>query len=260
MLHRLGNGVGNKGLNMDIPKLSDLSTPDRRELFSFLRVAITHHSNKMESTTLNYGETKRLLELGETAPNKPLSDQLVILGFADAFDEVVYQATSQKPITSTFIKDIHALLFRKALIVTPDKVEKTVGAYRRDERYITGLDKPLSSPLQISNHLENLLFSSKVETIEDIAKFHIDFELIHPFADGNGRVGRLIMIYQTIQNDLIPPLIQDEHRGNYLQSLHDSHNHAEFLKEAQYQSYQYLLDIHKQQEISSHDPSDDLVM
>lgn len=231
---------------MKIPKLTELSTVDRRELFSYLRVAITHHSNRMEGTTLDYGETKRLLELGETAPNKPLSDHLVILGFADAFDEVVYQATSHQPITSSLIKDLHALLFRKALAVAPDKVEKPIGAYRRDERRITGLDKSLSPPLQISNHLENLLFSSKVETLEDIARFHINFELIHPFADGNGRVGRLIMTYQSIQNDLIPPLIQNEHRKEYLNSLRNVGNHTEFLYKAQQQSYQYLLDLNNQ--------------
>lgn len=59
---------------MQIPKLTQLSAVERRELFNYLRIAITHHSNRMEGTTLDYGETKRLLELGETAPNKPLSD------------------------------------------------------------------------------------------------------------------------------------------------------------------------------------------
>ena len=231
---------------MQIPKLTQLSAVERRELFNYLRIAITHHSNRMEGTTLDYGETKRLLELGETAPNKTLSDHLVILGFADAFDEVVYQASSHQPITSSLIKDPHALLFRKAMAVAPDKVEKPIGAYRRDERRITGLDKSLSPPHQISNHLENLLFSSKVETLEDIAKFHIDFELIHPFADGNGRVGRLIMTYQSIQNDLIPPLIQNEHRQEYLASLLNVDDHTEFLYKAQQQSYQYLLDINEQ--------------
>lgn len=216
-----------------IPKLNELPALQRSDLLHFIRTAMAYHSNKIEGTTLNYEETKQLLEHGLTASNKPLSDHLVVLGFADAFDEVIYQAASPQPITSNLIKDFHTLLFRKALIVTPDKVEKPVGAYRRDERYITGLDKALASPLQINERLEALCASPEVKTLEDIAKFHIEFELIHPFADGNGRIGRLIMLYQFILNDLTPPLIKEEHRATYLQSLGNPQHLAMFLKEAQ---------------------------
>jgi len=68
----------------EIPKLSELSIIQRNNIFSALRVKITHHSNRMEGNTLDYGETKKLLEEGITAHNKPFSDHLVIIGFADA--------------------------------------------------------------------------------------------------------------------------------------------------------------------------------
>jgi Fic family protein len=53
----------------------------------------------------------------------------------------------------------------------------------------------------------------------DISEFHILFEIIHPFTDGNGRVGRLIMAYQAIQNNIVPPLIENEARNKYLKAL-----------------------------------------
>ena len=83
------------------------------------------------------------------------------------------------------------------LKVAPEYVSKPIGAYRLDERYIKGVDIKLSLPHMISNHIENLLYSfqSNNMNLEDIAEFHILFERVHPFADGNGRVGRLIMAF-----------------------------------------------------------------
>lgn len=224
----------------NLPKLSKLSASERRELFAYLRTAITHHSNAMEGVSLTYGETKRLLEDGITAPSKPLSDHLVTLGFANAFDEVVLESYAKQPLTSSFIKDIHATLFKSALAVCPDKIDKPVGAYRTDERRISGLSTALASPKQIANQLENLLYTNQPVDLEGIAKFHIDFELIHPFADGNGRVGRLIITYQSIQNDLIPPLIENEHRQDYLSSLNEPKILEKFLLSAQQKSYKFL--------------------
>ena len=66
-------------------QLNKLSLKQREELFRQLRISITHHSNAIEGTTLSFGETKELLELGHTAGHKPLGEQLVILGFAKAY-------------------------------------------------------------------------------------------------------------------------------------------------------------------------------
>lgn len=230
-----------------IPKLSELNTSHRRALFAYLRTAITHHSNAMEGISLTYGETKKLLEEGITAPNKPLSDHLIIMGFANAFDEVVLESYGHQSLTTSFIKDIHATLFRAALNTCPDKIEKPIGAYRTDERYITGLATSLAAPSQISNRLENLLFTSQPKTLEEIAKFHIDFELIHPFADGNGRIGRLIITYQAIQNDLIPPLIENDYRKEYLKAMNNLPELVGFLHEAQAESHKFINELLKEE-------------
>ena len=218
-----------------LQKLNNLSLKHREELFRQLRISITHHSNAMEGTTLSYGETKELLEKGITASNKPISEQLVILGFAKAYDVIIREASNKENICdSSFIKDIHSIMFEDALQVSPQFVAKPIGAYRMDDRYIKGVDIKLSSPNKISNDLENLLFrfKSNVMTLEDIAEFHILFERIHPFADGNGRVGRLIMAYQAIQNNFIPPLIQNEQRDEYLKAINEPIALALFLEKS----------------------------
>ena len=216
-------------------KLNELSLKQREELFRQLRVSITHHSNAMEGTTLSFGETKKLLEHGSTASDKPLHEQLVILGFAKAYDVIVREATNKDNIMdASFIKDIHAIMFEDALQVVPQFVSKPIGAYRLDERHIKGVEIKLSPPHQISNDLENLLyrFKSNNMSLEDIAQFHILFERVHPFADGNGRVGRLLMAFQAIQNNIIPPLIENEHRSEYLKAINDKSELLKFIEES----------------------------
>jgi len=225
-------------------KLNELSLKQREKLFRQLRISLTHHSNAIEGTTLSYGETKELLEHGNTAGDKPLHEQLVILGFAKAYDVIVREATNRENIIdSSFIKDIHAIMFENALKVVPQFISKPIGAYRLDERYIKGVDIKLSSPNQISNDLENLLykFTSNHMSLEDIAEFHILFERVHPFADGNGRVGRLIMAFQAIQNNIVPPLIENEHRTAYLTALNDKDTLFKFIDES-IQNSMNLLD------------------
>ena len=215
-------------------KLSELTTIQKNDLYRSLRVSITHHSNAIEGLTLTFGETKRLLESGVTAPNKPLHEQLVILGFADAFDFVVREAENTgHRFDDEFIKDIHAILFDKALKISPERIERPIGAWRKDERQILGVDIQLSSPAKIDQDLGNLLYRIKTDmNLRDIAEFHINFERIHPFADGNGRVGRLLMTYQAIKNNYSPPLITNDHREEYLTSLNDVNTHAQFIESA----------------------------
>lgn len=224
-------------------KLNELTLKQREELFRQLRISITHHSNAMEGTTLSFGETKELLELGHTAGHKPLAEQLVILGFAKAYDVIVREARDKENIIdSGFMKDIHAIMFEDALKVSPEYISKPIGAYRSDERYIKGVEVQLSLPHMISNDIENLLyrFKSNEMSLEDISEFHILFERIHPFADGNGRVGRLIMAFQCIQNNTVPPLIKNNHRDTYLNSLNNKEKLLVFIEESIHKSMELL--------------------
>jgi Fic family protein len=216
-------------------QLNKLTLKQREELFRQLRISITHHSNAIEGTTLSFGETKELLEHGNTAGDKPLHEQLVILGFAKAYDVIVREATNKENIiNSSFIKDIHAIMFEDVLQVAPQYISKPIGAYRLDERYIKGVDIQLSLPNKISNDIENLFyrFKSNNMNLQNIAEFHILFERIHPFADGNGRVGRLLMAYQAIQNNIVPPLIKNESRDKYLKALNNQNDLFMFLEES----------------------------
>ncbi len=230
-------------------RLSDLSLLERERLFRTLRVALTHHSNAIEGLSLQLGETRALLERGLTASNKPLHEQLIVLGFASAYDVVVREASDRSKLLNTsFIKDLHYLLFKPALDVTPLLVAKPIGAYRTSEVMIAGANFTPTIPTLISQELENLLFRlpSNNLTLAQIALFHAEYERIHPFIDGNGRTGRLIMAFQSIQNDLVPPLILDQQRTEYLSLLEQCQTDLNcarfeiFLKQCQCQSLQCI--------------------
>ena len=113
-------------------------------------------------------------------------------------------------------------------------MEKPVGAFRTDHRKIKGMDIALTPPYLIAQELDNLLYKLKSNSmsLKDMAEFHILFERIHPFADGNGRVGRLAIAYQSIQNDIVPPLILDKDREKYLNALSDIDSLTAFLDKA----------------------------
>ena len=225
---------------MKIPKLSELTLKEQDTLFSVLRVAITHHSSKIEGSQLTYGETEALLEKGITANNKPLNEQLEIRGFARCYDEIVRSGFAKRKIDENYIKDLHAMLFENALMECPEFVEKPVGAFRVAQRWIKGCDVKLAQPYDIKNLLGNLLYQKEPETIREIADFHRKFERIHPFSNGNGRIGRLLMAMQFIKNDMIPPLIKNSSRNEYLDNFADLDEMTNFLKKSQEISYSIL--------------------
>ncbi|BDQ28602.1 Fic family protein [Helicobacter ailurogastricus] len=236
-------------------KLIDLSLLQREQLFRTLRVTLTYHSNAIEGLSLQFGETEQLLDKGLTAPNKPLHEQLIILGFANAYDLVVRETSNKDTLLTTgFIKDLHYLLFKTALDITPQFVSKPIGTYRTAEVIVAGANFAPTPPIFIAQKLENSLFQypSNALNLIQIAVFHAEYERIHPFIDGNGRTGRLIMAFQAIQNDLIPPLIVDSRRAEYLSFLEsckaegDCGGFARFLESCQEQSLEQVEQDMKQ--------------
>ncbi|BEG57329.1 hypothetical protein NHP21005_10170 [Helicobacter sp. NHP21005] len=227
-------------------KLSSLSSLQRENLFTALRVALTHHSNALEGLSLSLEQTHTLLTKGLTAHNKPLHEQLIILGFAKAYDLILYESDKKTPLSIALIKDLHYLLFKSALEITPQFVSKPIGAYRMAEVIVAGANFAPTPPHLVAQKLENLLFQTpSTLDLTQIAMFYTAFESIHPFMDGNGRTGRLVMTFQTLQNDLIPPLILEQQRQEYLSLLEscqtqgDYRDFAHFLERCQKQSLEY---------------------
>ena len=158
----------------------------------------TYNSNAIEGNTLTLQETALVLQ-GVTIDKKPLKDHLEAVGYKEAFQYIEELAKQDKDLSEYDIKSIHNL-------VLADRPEDR-GTFRRvNVRRAGALTNPVQ-PYLIEPKIEELLNNYKVwsETmhiVERVAIFHLQFESIHPFIDGNGRTGRLIMNLQLIKEGL----------------------------------------------------------
>ncbi len=159
-------------------------------------VEFTYNSNAIEGNTLTLQETALVLE-GVTIDQKPLKEHLEAVGHKDAFLYIQSLVSDGKSITEYEIKQIHSLV----LMDRPDDK----GVYRRIPVKIMGAVHEPPQPYLVEPQMNELIRKNEqnkktMRPIERIARFHLDFEGIHPFVDGNGRTGRLILNLDLLRN------------------------------------------------------------
>ena len=172
-------------------------------------VEYTYNSNAIEGNTLTLRETDMVLR-GLTIDQKPLKEHMEAVGHKDAFDFVCELVKSNEPITERIIKQIHYL-------VLADKKDDR-GVYRRVPVRIMGASHEPAQPYLIEQKMEQLLIdynNSSEHIITKLAKFHIEFEGIHPFIDGNGRTGRLLVNLELMKAGYPPIDIKFTDRLSY---------------------------------------------
>lgn len=179
-----------------------------REVFL---VEHTYNSNAIEGNTLTLQETALVLQ-GITIDRKPLKDHLEAVGYKEAFQYVEELAKQDKPLTEFEIKSIHSL-------VLADRPEDK-GTFRRVNVRIAGAMTEPVQPYLIEPKIEELLedyknWAQTMHVVERVALFHLRFESIHPFIDGNGRTGRLLMNLQLIREGLPAVNIKYSDRRSY---------------------------------------------
>ncbi len=183
-------------------------------------VEYTYNSNAIEGNTLTLRETDLVLR-GLTIDQKPLKDHMEAIGHKEAFDFVSELVKDNEPISERVIKQIHYL-------VLSDKKDDR-GVYRRVPVRIMGAHHEPVQPYLIQPKMEQLLldfFESKEHIITKLARFHIEFEGIHPFIDGNGRTGRLLVNLELMKAGYPPIDIKFTDRVSYYNAFDEYHiNH-----------------------------------
>ena len=176
-------------------------------------VEYTYNSNAIEGNTLTLQETALVLE-GITIDRKPLKDHLEAVGHKDAFLYVQDLVKDKVPFSESIIKQIHTL-------VLMDRPEDR-GVYRRIPVRIMGAYHTPPEPVVVPEQMEKLIkeFSKKkLHPIESATLFHLKFEGIHPFVDGNGRTGRLILNLFLMQNGYPPINVKFADRKRYYEAF-----------------------------------------
>ncbi len=180
-------------------------------------VEYTYNSNAIEGNTLTLRETDMVLR-GLTINQKPLKDHIEAVGHKEAFDFVQDLVKDQVPLSESIIKQIHYL-------VLADKKDDR-GVYRRVPVRIMGAKHDPVQPYLIQPKMEQLLESYRNSTehiISKLAQFHIEFERIHPFIDGNGRTGRLLVNLELMKAGYPPIDIKFTDRVSYYNAFDEYH-------------------------------------
>ena len=191
--------------------LRPLTPGEVKRLRDEFMIEFTYNSNAIEGNTLTLKETAMVLE-GVTIDQKPLKDHLEAVGHRDAFLYVEEIARQELPLSQAAIKNIHSL-------VLMDQPEDK-GVYRRIPVRIMGAYTQPVQPYLIEPKLTELLAVNEarktaMNPIERIARFHLEFEGIHPFIDGNGRTGRLVMNLDLIRCGYPPINVKFADRTKY---------------------------------------------
>ena len=180
-------------------------------------VEYTYNSNAIEGNTLTLRETDLVLR-GLTIDRKPLKDHMEAVGHKEAFEFVSELVKQNEPLSERIIKQIHFL------VLVGNKDDR--GVYRRVPVRIMGAKHEPVQPYMIEPKMEELLkkfMEGKEHIITKLARFHIEFEGIHPFIDGNGRTGRLLVNLELMKAGYPPIDIKFTDRMEYYKAFDEYH-------------------------------------
>ena len=192
------------------------------------QIALTYNSNHIEGSTLTEDQTRMIFEtntLGETNGVK-VDDIVETNNHFKCVDMIIDNA--KKPLTEKFIKELHYIL--KTGTSDSRKDWFNVGEYKSRPNEVGGNETCL--PEKVTEAIKKLLTNynkKQTKTINDIIEFHRNFETIHPFQDGNGRVGRLIMFKECLANNIVPFIIEDKFKLYYYRGLKEWNTERGYL-------------------------------
>ena len=188
------------GVNMD--KFLDrlLITKElKNSLYAILKHNFLYHSNRIEGSTFTTEALALLLDKNVVTGKHTLDDVQETVNSSYVFDTII--DTLSTKITHIFIKNLHArLMFNTSL-----HTKGFSGIYKTIPNMIIGTTAKVAQPFEVEAKLDALLewyYDLENVTLDDITEFHYRFELIHPFQDGNGRIGRFLMLKQMLENKL----------------------------------------------------------
>lgn len=188
-------------------------------IYHRVQIDLTYNSNHIEGSRLTKEQTRFIFEtntLGITNENTRIDDILETVNHFRCIDYIIDHADEK--ITESHIKQLHLLL--KTNTSDSQKSWFAVGDYKRLANEIGGEKTTL--PEDVHKQMKTLIadYNAKKQVqFDDILDFHVRFERIHPFQDGNGRVGRLLMFWQCLQNEIVPFIITEDLRLFYYRGL-----------------------------------------
>nr|WP_318681898.1 Fic family protein [uncultured Treponema sp.] len=200
-------------------------------IYHKIQIDLTYNSNHIEGSKLTHDQTRYIFEtktLGVTDKAVKVDDIVETVNHFRCIDLVIEGAHTK--LTESFIKQLHFIL--KSGTTDSQKSWFRVGDYKQFENEVGG--SKTTKPAEVAGEIKALLkeYNSKSKiTFDDILDFHVRFESIHPFQDGNGRVGRLIMFKECLKHNIVPFIITEELKMYYYQGIKNWNDERGYLRD-----------------------------
>ncbi len=200
-------------------------------IYHRIQIDLTYNSNHIEGSRLTHDQTRYIFEtntIGITNESVNVDDIVETTNHFRCIDSVIDNAKYE--LSEKYIKELHRIL--KSGTGDSRKDWFKVGDYKKLPNEVGGMETVL--PENVHTEIRKLLdvYNSKKQvTLDDIIDFHVQFERIHPFQDGNGRVGRLIMFKECLKHNITPFIIDEQHKVFYYRGLKEWNTEKGFLRD-----------------------------
>lgn len=190
-------------------------------IYHKIQIDLTYNSNHIEGSNLSHEQTRYIFETNTIGlENKvvKIDDIIETTNHFRCIDLAIEQANYA--LSESFIKQLHRIL--KSGTTDSKNNWFALGEYKKMENTVGGQET--TSPALVAKSMKKLISNynkTKNKTFDDLIKFHYDFEKIHPFQDGNGRVGRLILFKECLRNNIVPFIIDDSLKLFYYRGLRE---------------------------------------
>lgn len=216
----------------------------RTDLHDEFMLALTYHTNRIEGSTVTKGETAAIMFDHTVLRNRTLVEQQEVKNHQAALEYLLHHLHSGRRIDETLILRLHSILL--------NAIQADAGSYRQHAVRIVGANVPTANYLKVPVLMKSLAAGlektvpDSIAAIAAIADVHSRFEQIHPFADGNGRIGRLLITAMLLRANIAPAIIEQRQRRVYMRSLNVAQTSSnsiplqEFLCDAVLKGYALL--------------------
>jgi len=200
-------------------------------IYHKVQIELTYNSNHMEGSRLSHDQTRYIFETNTVDASGGavnVDDILETVNHFRCIDLIIDQA--ERPLTESLIRQLHLVL--KSGTADSRKGWFAVGAYKKLANEVGG--RETTAPEDVPKAIKALLGGYRqlgMISLDDLLDFHYHFESIHPFQDGNGRVGRLILFKECLRNGIVPFIIEDDMKMYYYRGLREWRNERRYLRD-----------------------------
>lgn len=200
-------------------------------IYHKVQIDLTFNSNHMEGSKLTHDQTRNIFEtntIGITKEVVNVDDVVETANHFKCIDRMIEEANHI--LSEKFLKELHLVLKNGTSDSRRDWF--AVGEYKQNANEVGG--NATTAPENVSKEMKALLFAynqKKQVTLEDLLEFHVRFECIHPFQDGNGRIGRLIMFKECLKHNIVPFIITEQTKLYYYQGLKERNQERGYLRD-----------------------------